>query len=187
MTALEGIQAWYLAQCDGVWEHDHGVRIETLDNPGWSVRIDVKTSSERPFQATDERRSETDWIVCRVNSGVFEACGGHGNLAEILSGFLEWQQPPTQRSPSVPPQVKCGSSQLTAYGVPDGDERLESPVRLEEVTLVATPDALREVAAFLIRAADLMDLHGEAFGHEHLRSFCRGLTPKSADIIISRG
>jgi hypothetical protein len=33
------IQKWYSAQCDGEWEHDLGVAIGTLDNPGWSVRL----------------------------------------------------------------------------------------------------------------------------------------------------
>ncbi len=30
-----------MAQCDGEWEHDYGIKIETLDNPGWLVSIDL--------------------------------------------------------------------------------------------------------------------------------------------------
>jgi Immunity protein 53 len=40
---FDRLQVWYLAQCDGDWEHRHGVTIGTLDNPGWSLRIDSKT------------------------------------------------------------------------------------------------------------------------------------------------
>jgi len=38
---LTWLQAWYPVQCDGDWEHEFGVRVETLDNPGWSLRIDL--------------------------------------------------------------------------------------------------------------------------------------------------
>jgi len=31
----------YRGQCDGDWEHSYGVKIETLDNPGWLVTIDL--------------------------------------------------------------------------------------------------------------------------------------------------
>ncbi len=37
-AALSRLQRWYSAQCDGDWEHGLGVRIETLDNPGWMVQ-----------------------------------------------------------------------------------------------------------------------------------------------------
>jgi hypothetical protein len=39
---LSWLQRWYSAHCDGEWEHGFGVTIETLDNPGWSVKIDVE-------------------------------------------------------------------------------------------------------------------------------------------------
>ena len=35
------LQDWYLAQCNGDWEHEFGIKIDTLDNPGWSVVIDL--------------------------------------------------------------------------------------------------------------------------------------------------
>ena len=38
---LEWLQDWYLKQCDGGWEHEYGIKIETLDNPGWKVIIDL--------------------------------------------------------------------------------------------------------------------------------------------------
>jgi immunity protein 53 of polymorphic toxin system len=36
---LRRFQNWYQAHCNGDWEHHAGVTIDTLDNPGWSVRI----------------------------------------------------------------------------------------------------------------------------------------------------
>ncbi|MFE2849501.1 Imm53 family immunity protein, partial [Streptomyces scopuliridis] len=32
---LDWLQNWYTQQCDGDWEHEWGVKIATLDNPGW--------------------------------------------------------------------------------------------------------------------------------------------------------
>ncbi|EJE49758.1 hypothetical protein PMI14_05663 [Acidovorax sp. CF316] len=42
------------------------------------------------------------------------------------------------------------------------------PETLAEVTLEATPDELRAMAAFLLSAADAMDRLGGAYGHLHL-------------------
>ena len=39
---LERLQRWYLYRCDGDWEHSFGITIETLDNPGWMVTIDLQ-------------------------------------------------------------------------------------------------------------------------------------------------
>jgi hypothetical protein len=32
-------QHWYLEQCNDLWEHSYGVKIDTLDNPGWLLVI----------------------------------------------------------------------------------------------------------------------------------------------------
>ncbi|BFV59917.1 hypothetical protein KCMC57_up50210 [Kitasatospora sp. CMC57] len=42
LDPLGFLTAWYTAQCDGDWEHEYGIRIETLDNPGWSVEVDLE-------------------------------------------------------------------------------------------------------------------------------------------------
>ena len=36
------LQQWYEAQCNGDWEHHYGISIESQDNPGWRVEIDLK-------------------------------------------------------------------------------------------------------------------------------------------------
>lgn len=35
------LNAWYRSQCNDEWEHQHGVRLETLDNPGWLLIVDL--------------------------------------------------------------------------------------------------------------------------------------------------
>jgi Immunity protein 53 len=39
--ALRKLQEWYQAQCDGESEHTYGITIETLDNPGCSVTVQL--------------------------------------------------------------------------------------------------------------------------------------------------
>jgi hypothetical protein len=39
MDIIARLQNWYAAQCDGNWEHAWGIKIDTLDNPGWTVTI----------------------------------------------------------------------------------------------------------------------------------------------------
>jgi hypothetical protein len=38
---LQWLQEWYLEQCDREWEHEYGIKIGTLDNPGWTITIDL--------------------------------------------------------------------------------------------------------------------------------------------------
>jgi Immunity protein 53 len=85
------LQAWYLSQCDGDWEHSYGVKIETLDNPGWIVTIDLNETVlyelEIPLARVD--RSASDWVQHEVSNGKFTACGGPQNLEELVGEFLK--------------------------------------------------------------------------------------------------
>src|SRR3954469_18783567 len=38
---LDQLQRWYAQHCNGEWEHSYGISIQTLDNPGWRVKIDL--------------------------------------------------------------------------------------------------------------------------------------------------
>ncbi len=41
MDSMQRLVQWWRAQCDGEWEHEFGITIETMDNPGWLVKIDL--------------------------------------------------------------------------------------------------------------------------------------------------
>jgi hypothetical protein len=86
---LGWLQAWYAAQCDGDWEHDCGVNIATLDNPGWSVEIDLKEALSPDSTLIEGKRddSETDWLRYEVRDGRFIGFGGPLNLSELLQIF----------------------------------------------------------------------------------------------------
>jgi hypothetical protein len=57
------LQSWYVAQCNGDWEHSYGIAIDTLDNPGWSVTIDVARTALDPttYSRREIHRSEDDF------------------------------------------------------------------------------------------------------------------------------
>ena len=92
MTVLVELERWFAAQCNGDWEHDDGIRIETLDNPGWRVSIGLRrTALENvPFVETSTMEPEKNWIRCWVANGRFEGAGGPSMLTEILTVFLAW-------------------------------------------------------------------------------------------------
>jgi len=96
MDELQRLQHWYRRQCNEDWEHTFGVTIDTLDNPGWHVCIDlIETELEqKPFASISRGDSEddADWIICTVDKSQFVASGGAGNLTELLGVFLSWAE-----------------------------------------------------------------------------------------------
>lgn len=95
MNTLKELQDWYHSNCDGEWEHDFGVKIDTLDNPGWYVDINLAGTKceNRTFTEVKLKRGDHDWIHCRVENKVFLAEGGPENLEEVLQIFLKWANP----------------------------------------------------------------------------------------------
>ena len=91
---LDSLQSWYAGHCDGQREHQFGVKIETLDNPGWIVEIDLSGTSlaNKSFSQRQEERSPTNWIRCSSKNGVFTGAGGERNLSEIIELFLAWTE-----------------------------------------------------------------------------------------------
>jgi hypothetical protein len=91
-ASLADLQRWYSAQCDGDWEHSYGVTIGTLDNPGWSVVIELTDTAlaDAAFAEIKELEPEREWIFCRVVERRFEGHGGPHMLGRIIRTFLEW-------------------------------------------------------------------------------------------------
>ena len=34
-TILDVLDSWLKNKCNGIWEHQHGITLESTDNPGW--------------------------------------------------------------------------------------------------------------------------------------------------------
>lgn len=92
MNILLWIQKWYKEQCDGDWEHLYGVTIETLDNPGWSVDIELSDTifEGNEFKTLQIHKEESDWIHCAIKDNVFRGRGDSNKLEKILMVFKEW-------------------------------------------------------------------------------------------------
>ena len=94
-SELQRLQKWYVSQCDGDWEHTYGVTIETFDNPGWSLRIELADTDLETVASLPEisiERSDADWVHCKVERFVFHGNGGVENLNELLGIFLDWAE-----------------------------------------------------------------------------------------------
>lgn len=91
---LAWLQDFYRSLCDGEWEGENGISIETIDQPGWLVEIDLDGTALATvkFKPVEIERSEEDWLQCHVESGCFVGAGGTGNLAEILQTFGNWAE-----------------------------------------------------------------------------------------------
>ncbi len=61
-STLERLASWCASQCDGDWEHQQGIKIGPLDNPGWSVKIDL-TDTELAEESFDEFKEEFEHDV----------------------------------------------------------------------------------------------------------------------------
>lgn len=84
------LQRWYLEQCNGDWEHSYGIRIDTLDNPGWILTIDIRETERQGLilERHIVRRSDDDWIQTEVTDNKFIGCCGPENLIELVGSFL---------------------------------------------------------------------------------------------------
>lgn len=90
MSALQKLQNWYIQNCNGDWEHDNQVKIETLGNPGWSIEIDLlNTALENTKFNFNEEKSELDWYVIKVENQKFIAYCDSTKLEFMLTYFLE--------------------------------------------------------------------------------------------------
>jgi hypothetical protein len=90
---LHALELWYASVCDGDWEHTYGIKIGTLDNPGWAIDIDLfETSLEgKHLERVIIDRTEEDWVQYWVENGVFKGRGGVKNLSEMLRLFADWK------------------------------------------------------------------------------------------------
>ena len=72
LDSLRFVTEWYQRHCDGEWEHAYGVRVDTIDNPDWSIEIEL-VGTELPG-------SEGNWV---------KACG------DVDAVWLFWRSPGT--------------------------------------------------------------------------------------------
>jgi hypothetical protein len=103
-SSVAELRHWYATQTDGDWEHSYGIRIATLDNPGWSVDIDLDDTrlAGRLFEEVVDMEPTRAWMICRVKEGRFEARGGPFMLDRMLGIFAAW----ARSAPAIRPRTR---------------------------------------------------------------------------------
>jgi hypothetical protein len=125
MDALTWLQRWYWRHCDGDWEHGYGLTIEAMDNPGWSLRIELtETELEAvAFESVEMHRSEYDWFDCSVVDKVYQGYCGAQNLAELISVFRAWATP-YDEPPDIFTAITHGDLESVKDGVASDPNRI---------------------------------------------------------------
>ena len=91
--ALAQLMEWYASQCDGDWEHEYGISIQTLDNPGWRLKINLAGTEHQDRILEHTVRdivSDTSWSDCWVEGTQFHAACGPRDLPEVINFFMKW-------------------------------------------------------------------------------------------------
>lgn len=91
---IEWLQNWYKSQCDGDWEHYYGIKIETLDNPGWDVSIDINNYNIADVSWSIYGDFDSKWIGFKIQDSRFNgSCDttSFNILLEILKEIIEHQ------------------------------------------------------------------------------------------------
>jgi hypothetical protein len=68
------------------------VKIDTLDNPGWAITIDLnETKAEtKVLERIKIDRNDGDWIHYWVEKKTFHVRCGPVNLSEAIQVFVDW-------------------------------------------------------------------------------------------------
>lgn len=91
MNTFQWLQKWYQSQCNGDWEHQYGVKIETLDNPGWDLKIDIYGTDLEGLviEYHNIENSTDDWFGYKADKFKFEAFGDPTKLETLILKFKE--------------------------------------------------------------------------------------------------
>lgn len=91
MENIEWLTDWYKSNCDGDWEHSFGIKIETLDNPGWLFEADLTdTNYEGRVILIQTHNSENDWFEINSDGNLFKAVGDSTKLPQLINMFKEF-------------------------------------------------------------------------------------------------
>ncbi len=91
-SLISRLQNWYQINCNGDWEHSYGISIETLDNPGWTIKIDLlgtcleNMSFENSF---DNESGNLDWYHIKAEDNILKMACGSANLEQVLNIFFD--------------------------------------------------------------------------------------------------
>jgi len=87
--SLHPLTQWFMNHCDGDWEHDLGIRVQTLDNPGWALDVRIEDTELEGRTADWSRRDDdSGWLHWRSTGVMFEARCGPSELGAAIEAFI---------------------------------------------------------------------------------------------------
>jgi hypothetical protein len=89
---LKWLAEWLNSRANGNWEDSYGVTIESLDNPGWRIFIDLNETPyyKKNFSPVELDNGESDWLFCKVENDKFEAACSPLRLPDAIEAFKNW-------------------------------------------------------------------------------------------------
>jgi hypothetical protein len=98
ISSLSLLARWYAANCNGEWEHHHGISITSTDNPGWWIKVGLRGTAlaERSFEPVAEGLdaagfpAQLRWLHCCVRGDEWHGAGDETRLEELVNRFLRW-------------------------------------------------------------------------------------------------
>ena len=91
---------WYQTHCNDVWEHQNGVRLETLDNPGWLLTVDlIHTDLQgramievREGIAPNNHPVSPRWLHCSAIDNQFRGACDPTQVARLFEIFHQFRR-----------------------------------------------------------------------------------------------
>ncbi len=96
---MDWLADWYKSNCNGQWEHNEGITIVTLDNPGWHITISLtgtKLEKANLAEVNHEGENENDWFTAKISNReetkelggrCFIAACGPDHLNQVIAIF----------------------------------------------------------------------------------------------------
>jgi len=91
MNVINWIENWFAYKCNGDWEHENGIEIVSVSNPGWYITIDLRNTPLENLQIDNDtiEHSENDWYFYIVKDAKYLASGDTTKLEFLLEKFKE--------------------------------------------------------------------------------------------------
>ncbi len=91
MDNIKWLQKWYENECNGDWEHSFGINIETTDNPGWAIQIELNDTKWENLKVEYKliENTENDWIAFKIENKTFFGYGDPQKLDKLIGIFRE--------------------------------------------------------------------------------------------------
>jgi uncharacterized protein YjbI with pentapeptide repeats len=92
---IDWLAKFFAYHCDGAWEHEFGMSLDSLAIPGWGLVVDLRgTALEgtgvNRSNLKETSKSDHDFIEAFLEDDEFHATCGPFNLDVMLGLFREW-------------------------------------------------------------------------------------------------